>query len=208
MQPTFTSSRILLPVRPWFIVFSLVLALLANLLPTAHWPGIPDWVALVICFWGIREPRRVGMGRAFLLGLAMDVADGAVLGQHCFAYVLLAYTAATLSRTADTDGKALNEGGVAMGYDPEYQPGPPDAALLARVAAATGASTLRDLDDVIAQLVQEDAKVRPASTPIWPWFAGLAILVFLAEIALRRLTRMFVSDTAELVRALGRAAQA
>lgn len=98
MQPTFTSSRILLPVRPWFIVFSLVLALLANLLPTAHWPGVPDWVALVICFWGIREPRRVGMGRAFLLGLAMDVADGAVLGQHCFAYVLLAYTAATLSR--------------------------------------------------------------------------------------------------------------
>ncbi|PKO35585.1 MAG: rod shape-determining protein MreD [Betaproteobacteria bacterium HGW-Betaproteobacteria-7] len=98
MQPTFTSSRILLPVRPWFIIFSLILALLANLLPTAHWPGIPDWVALVICFWSIREQRRVGMGWAFLLGLAMDVADGAVLGQHCFSYVLLAYTAATLSR--------------------------------------------------------------------------------------------------------------
>lgn len=98
MQPTFSSSRILLPVRPWFIVFSLILALLGNLLPTAHWPGIPDWVALVICFWSIREPRRVGMGWAFMLGLAMDVADGAVLGQHSFAYVLLAYTAATLSR--------------------------------------------------------------------------------------------------------------
>lgn len=98
MQPTFTSSRILLPVRPWFIVFSLILALLANLLPTAHWPGIPDWVALVVCFWSIREPRRVGMGWAFVLGLAMDVADGAVLGQHCFAYVLLAYAAAALSR--------------------------------------------------------------------------------------------------------------
>jgi rod shape-determining protein MreD len=98
MQPTFTSSRILLPVRPWFIVLSLLLALLGNLLPTAHWPGIPDWVALVLCFWCIRESRRVGMGWAFILGLSMDVADGAVLGQHCFAYVLLAYAAAALAR--------------------------------------------------------------------------------------------------------------
>lgn len=98
MQPTFSSSRILLPVRPWFIIFSLLAALLLNLLPTSHWPGIPDWVALVLCFWSIREPRRVGMGWAFLLGLAMDVADGAVLGQHCLAYVLLAYFAAAQSR--------------------------------------------------------------------------------------------------------------
>jgi rod shape-determining protein MreD len=98
MQPTFSSSRILLPVRHWFIVFSLLGALLLNFLPTAQWPGIPDWIALVLCFWSIREPRRVGMGWAFLLGLAMDVADGAVLGQHCLAYVLLAYVAAGQSR--------------------------------------------------------------------------------------------------------------
>jgi len=98
MQPTFSSSRILLPVRPWFIIFSLLGALLLNFLPTAQWPGIPDWIALVLCFWSIREPRRVGMGWAFFLGLAMDVADGAVLGQHCLAYVLLAYVAAGQSR--------------------------------------------------------------------------------------------------------------
>ena len=98
MQPTFSSSRILLPVRPWFIYLSLVGALLLNFLPTAHWPGMPDWVALVLCFWSVREFRRVGMGWGFVLGLLMDVADGAVLGQHCFAYVLLAYAAASLSR--------------------------------------------------------------------------------------------------------------
>ena len=98
MQPTFSSSRILQPVQPWFIFFSLLVAVALNFLPTAHWPGVPDWVALVRCFWCVREFRRVGMGWAFLLGLLMDVADGAVLGQHCFAYVLLAYTAAALSR--------------------------------------------------------------------------------------------------------------
>jgi len=90
MQPTFSSSRILLPVRPWFIFFSLIAAVLLNFLPTAHWPGMPDWVALVLCFWSVREFRRVGMGWAFVLGLLMDVADGSVLGQHCFAYVMLA----------------------------------------------------------------------------------------------------------------------
>ena len=98
MQPTFSSSRILLPVRPWFIFLSLIVALLLNFLPTAHWPGMPDWVALVLCFWGVREFRRVGMGWAFILGLLMDVADGSVLGQHCFAYVLLAFLAASQSR--------------------------------------------------------------------------------------------------------------
>lgn len=98
MQPTFTSSRILLPVRPWFVYFSLLGAALLNFLPTAHWPGMPDWVALTLCFWGIRESRRVGMGSAFVLGLLMDVADGSILGQHCFAYVLLAYGASSLAR--------------------------------------------------------------------------------------------------------------
>lgn len=98
MQPTFSSSRILLPVRPWFIFFSLLAALLLNLIPTSHWPGVPDWIALVLCFWCVREFRRVGMGWAFVLGLLMDVADGSVLGQHCLAYVLLAYLATSLSR--------------------------------------------------------------------------------------------------------------
>lgn len=98
MQPTFSSSRLLQPVRPWFIFLSLLAALLLNFLPTAHWPGVPDWVALFLCFWSVREFRRVGMGWAFILGLLMDVADGAVLGQHGFAYVLLAYGAASLSR--------------------------------------------------------------------------------------------------------------
>ena len=98
MQPTFSSSRILLPVRPWFIYFSLFAALSLNFLPTAHWPGVPDWVALVLCFWSVRESRRVGMGWAFILGLLMDVADGSLLGQHGLAYVILAYLSASLSR--------------------------------------------------------------------------------------------------------------
>ena len=98
MPTTFASSRILQPVSPWFIALSLIVALLANFLPTAAWPWLPDWVALVLVFWYVREPRHVGMGSGFVLGLAMDVADSSVLGQHALAYVLAAYAGAWLSR--------------------------------------------------------------------------------------------------------------
>ncbi len=98
MQPTYSSSRILQPVRPWFVPFSLLVALILNYLPTSAWPWMPDWVALVIIFWSIREPRRAGMGFGFLLGLAMDVADASLMGQHALAYVLASYAAFSLSR--------------------------------------------------------------------------------------------------------------
>lgn len=98
MQPTFSSSRILQPVRPWFILFSLLVALVLNFLPTSAWPWMPDWVALIIVFWSIREPRHVGMGSGFILGLAMDVADASLMGQHALAYVLASYIASSLSR--------------------------------------------------------------------------------------------------------------
>jgi rod shape-determining protein MreD len=98
MQTSYSSARILLPVRPWFIAFSLLGALLLNFMPTAAWPGVPDWLALVLVFWSVREPRRVGMGLAFLFGVAMDVADGGLLGQHALAYVLVAYGGSSFSR--------------------------------------------------------------------------------------------------------------
>lgn len=98
MQPTFYSSRILLPVRPWFIYTTLFLAVMLNLLPTSDWPWMPDWIALVLCFWSVREFRRVGMGWGFLLGIVMDVANSSAMGQHALAYVILAYAGSTLSR--------------------------------------------------------------------------------------------------------------
>lgn len=97
-QPTHSSRRILLPVRQWFIVFTLLLALFLNLIPLGQAIGMPDWVALVLAFWSVREPLRVGMSTAFVLGVLMDVAAGSVMGQHALAYLLLAYGASSLSR--------------------------------------------------------------------------------------------------------------
>ena len=98
MQPNNTSTRILLPVRPWFIALSFIGAITLNCLPLGRFAALPDWVALTLAFWCVREPYRVGMATGFVLGLIMDVADAAVLGQHSLAYVLLAYGASVLSR--------------------------------------------------------------------------------------------------------------
>ena len=52
-------QRILLPVNPLFIGFTLACALAFNLLPWRDLSGMPDLVALVLAFWGVHQPRRV-----------------------------------------------------------------------------------------------------------------------------------------------------
>lgn len=89
---------ILHPVNPYFIVFSLTFAFLLNLIPFGHLPGIPDFVALVLLFWNIHQPRKVGMGIAFVLGILMDVHDASLLGEHALAYTLLSFGAITIHR--------------------------------------------------------------------------------------------------------------
>jgi rod shape-determining protein MreD len=98
MQLTNRSNRILLPVRVWFVYFSLIVALGLDFVPTGRIPGIPDWVALVLAFWCIREPRVVSMGAGFFFGALVDIGQGAAMGQHALAYVVLAYLANDLSR--------------------------------------------------------------------------------------------------------------
>ena len=89
---------LLLPVKPWFIALSLLGALLLDFLPLGRLPWMPDLVALTLVFWNVHQPRRVGMAVAFVLGLAVDVQQGSVLGQHALAYTLLSYFAISLHR--------------------------------------------------------------------------------------------------------------
>ena len=98
IQPTHSSRRILLPARSWFIYFSLCAAFVLNLIPLGRMPGVPDWVALVLAFWCIHQPLKIGMGAGFFFGALMDVANAGVMGQHALAYVVLAFAAAGLSR--------------------------------------------------------------------------------------------------------------
>jgi rod shape-determining protein MreD len=91
-------ERILLPVNVGFMAFTIVLALLFNLLPWRSLAGVPDMTALVIAFWCVHQPRKMGIGIAWFVGLIMDAGNGALLGQHAFAYAFLAFGAITLHR--------------------------------------------------------------------------------------------------------------
>ena len=92
------SDQLLLPVNPVFLWLSMLMAFGINLLPMGRQPAMPDLVALVLVFWNVHQPRRVGIGAAFVFGLLVDVHQGALLGQHALSYTLLSYIAITLHR--------------------------------------------------------------------------------------------------------------
>lgn len=91
-------SQILLPARASTIFASFALALLLNFLPWRDLRLVPDFLALVLAFWCVRQPRLVGLGVAWTLGLISDAGNGVLLGQHALAYSLLAFLCVWLSR--------------------------------------------------------------------------------------------------------------
>ena len=91
-------EQILLPVRLSTIVVSFAIALLLNFLPWQNVALAPDFVALTLTFWCVRQPQLVGLGVAWVLGLLTDVGNGVLLGQHALSYSVLAFCAVTLSR--------------------------------------------------------------------------------------------------------------
>jgi rod shape-determining protein MreD len=94
--------QLLLPANPLFIWGSLLAALGLTMLQNiglwgrAAW--LPDVVALVLVFWSIHQPLRVGIGIAFVFGIFIDVHQGAMLGQHALSYTVLSFLAIAIHR--------------------------------------------------------------------------------------------------------------
>ena len=93
-----SADQLLLPVNPLFVWFSLLLAFGMNLVPLGRNPAMPDFVALVLVFWNVHQPLRVGMGVAFMFGLGMDVHQSSLLGQHALSYTALSFFATMIHR--------------------------------------------------------------------------------------------------------------
>ncbi len=77
----------------WFILLSLVLALLLSIVPMEGmlaWAR-PHYLLVVLTFWVLVLPERVGVIVAWLSGLLLDILQGAVLGQNAFALAVIAY---------------------------------------------------------------------------------------------------------------------
>jgi rod shape-determining protein MreD len=84
----------------FFIVLSFIAALLITIVPLPGWASYlwPEWVAIVLIYWCIALPHRVGVFTGFGTGLLLDVLVGTVLGQHAMGLSVVAYLALKLHR--------------------------------------------------------------------------------------------------------------
>lgn len=82
---------------PW-IWCSLLLALCLQVMPLAEGWQIwrPDWLGLMLIYWCMKTPHRVGVLHAFVLGILLDLIEGAVLGQNALLLSLLAFLCALI----------------------------------------------------------------------------------------------------------------
>ncbi len=75
------------------IPLSLLVGLILMMLPMPEWTQIyrPDWVALMLIYWSMALPNKVGLLSAFTIGLFVDVTQGTLLGQHSLALVIIVF---------------------------------------------------------------------------------------------------------------------
>jgi rod shape-determining protein MreD len=79
--------------RPWVIAVSFIIAFLLTATPLPDWalPWRPAWIAMVLVYWCMALPGRVGVLTGWCIGLVLDVLHGSLLGQHAFGLALVAW---------------------------------------------------------------------------------------------------------------------
>lgn len=84
----------------WLIWVSYLVGLLLSVAPMPGFMevGRPLWLAMFITYWILALPQRVSMTLTWLLGLAMDVLYGVLLGQHALTLTLIAFLMLTLQQ--------------------------------------------------------------------------------------------------------------
>jgi len=86
----------------WVIVFTFLFSMVLAVLPMPDmFPAEigylrPEWVVLVLVYWIIALPHRVGIVTAWSVGILLDVLLGSLLGQHAISFVVVAYIAVSL----------------------------------------------------------------------------------------------------------------
>lgn len=77
----------------WIIWITFLVGLFLQIMP---WSSIiymlkPSWLLLILIYWVLALPHRVGITTAFIVGLIWDVFSGTVLGVHAFMFSCVAY---------------------------------------------------------------------------------------------------------------------
>ena len=81
------------PHRIWVIALSFLAAFMLTAMPLPDWalPWRPAWIAMVLVYWCMALPERVGVITGWVIGLILDVMHGSILGQHAFGLAFVAY---------------------------------------------------------------------------------------------------------------------
>ena len=84
----------------WVIWLTFVVGLLLSVSPMPQFMEVlrPMWLALLLAFWSLTVPHKVGMATAFLLGLAEDVLYGTLLGQNALVLTLITFLVMSLQQ--------------------------------------------------------------------------------------------------------------
>ena len=82
----------------WVIFLSFFIAYLLAIVPFPDWAMNyrPEWVPMVLIYWVMALPYRIGIGSAWVVGLLMDILEGSILGLNALSLVVLAYITLSL----------------------------------------------------------------------------------------------------------------
>jgi len=75
------------------IVVTLIAAMTLTVVPAPQWVEFvrPEWTILVLIYWCMALPQRVGVGVAWFVGILVDVLTDTLLGEHALAFSVVAY---------------------------------------------------------------------------------------------------------------------
>src|SRR5690554_4050101 len=99
----------------WVILLSFLVAYLLAIVPFPEWAMHyrPQWVALVLIYWIMALPYRIGIGTAWFAGLFMDILEGSLLGLNALSFVIIAYATLNLHQRLRLFS-ALQQSGIVL----------------------------------------------------------------------------------------------
>ncbi|MDM8566071.1 rod shape-determining protein MreD [Candidatus Halobeggiatoa sp. HSG11] len=91
-------NLVLRPHGTWVIVLSFLFSFMLAIMPLPSWASAwrPDWVAMVLIYWCIAIPHRVGVATGWTVGIVHDVLNDALLGQHALTLCIVAFISVKL----------------------------------------------------------------------------------------------------------------
>ncbi len=83
-----------------FVVVTLAIGFVLSLATYFEWMKYakPDWVLLILFYWCVEIPDRIGVVCGWITGLVADILNYSLLGQHAVAKTFIAFFAVTASR--------------------------------------------------------------------------------------------------------------